>query len=189
MQGRKINSPGIEKAATFIGNEFRSWPETAYGRKRLFSTLYHLQADTHQPGRHSKRRCGHSEKYCYYHYAKEFSLTESAGYEKKNISSGDDFSQRHSSLSNQEKTISSTLTALFPNSLLTLISSKETTLDSRQCIFFLNNKPIEKYNVQAKHSFDIAEDECCRMLPDKSRKEEYIFPILRSSWHWQTCKR
>ena len=104
MQGRKINSPGIEKAATFISNEFRE-----AGLKPLTGAKDYFQRFTiYKPTLISQEGTLNEDAVTQKNTViittqKEFSLTESAGYEKKNISSGDDFFSTAFLLSNQEK--------------------------------------------------------------------------------------
>ncbi|HNP22439.1 MAG TPA: M28 family peptidase [Panacibacter sp.] len=177
MQGRKINSPGIEKAATFISNEFRE-----AGLKPLTGAKDYFQRFTiYKPTLISQEGTLNEDAVTQKNTViittqKEFSLTESAGYEKKNISSGDDFFSTAFQFIQSGKNYIVDVDSSFSKQFVNLNFLKRNLPSTAgNVIFFLNNKPIEKYNVQAKHSFDTLQlMNVAGMLPGKSRKEEYV---------------
>lgn len=177
MQGRKINSPGIQKAAEFISNEFKeAGLKPLAGAKDFFQrftiykpTLISEDGTLNEDAVSQKNTVIVTTQ-------KEFSVSENSGYEKRNINTGDDFFSSAFQLIQSGKNYVVSVDTSFSKQFANLNFLKRNLPSTAgNIVFFLSIKPVDKYNVQAKHSFDTLQlMNVAGMLPGKSKKDEYV---------------
>ncbi len=177
MEGRKIFTPGIEKAADFISAEFKKTGlQTLNGlngyrqnfemlRPKFISLSCTLDGLTI------------AEKNVVVITAQEnLDVTEQSSYEKSAIDAQDNFFQKAMSLMESKKNSIVLVDTSFSKYFGRLLSFKKQLFAGRSnVIFILTNKNPQQYSIKAKHSFERRRlSNIVGVLPGKSLPEEYV---------------
>lgn len=176
MQGRKVFTPGIEKAADFISAEFKAmglktWGGDTYRQEFVMVRPKFINASGNFDGEALVQ-----DDIMVVTCKANFSMNEQSGYEKISIKAGGDLFGTAQQINASGKNTLVLVDRSFANNFKRLgflkrsIIKKETSL-----VFVLTDKDPTKYEVKSTH--EIKEDKLFNvvgMIPGKSKKEEYV---------------
>ena len=176
MRGRRAGTPDIDKAASFIVDEFKKaglqplrgnsfLQEFSMLRPKMISLKYeangvdvdvkNIVVITSQP---------------------ELKVDEKSGYEVQKIVPGENFFQREQSVVHSNKNVIAYVDTSFARSFPKLVNLKRQMFKSNyNVIFILGDEQPEEFTIKAEHTFDEAKyANVVGVLPGKSKKNEYV---------------
>jgi hypothetical protein len=177
MQGRASFTPGIEKAADFIGKEFKSaglqpWNNSSDYRQSfsmIQSSMTNASAELDHQQIDSKNIIVFSSQ-------PDISVNQGSGYEKSFIKSGDNFRAEAFKYIQSNKNCLVFVDTSFSKNFPRLSSfSRQQFKSDRSIVFVLSYLNPEQYTIHFQQ--DIKEKKLANIvgiLPGKSRKDEYV---------------
>ncbi len=177
MRGRRVFTPEIDKAADFIGSEFRAAglqplngsnsfrQEFALVRPKLISASATVDGNTIDPKNIMVVTCQASLK-----------IDQNSGYEKITIKPGDNLQSEARKLVRSNRNLLVTVDKSFANSFGNLARLKSTMFKSDfSVVFLLADTEPGTWSIEALH--EITEQKMANVagvLPGKSKKDEYV---------------
>lgn len=176
MKGRKIYSPEIDKAADFIGTEFKAaglkpWNGKSFRQEfamispkqiSLVATFDNVAVD---PAKIIVVTC-----------QPEVTIDQSSGYETAIIKAGDNLFQQAMSFAGSGRNIIVMVDTSYTKNFPRLSFLKRSIFKTgKNLVFVLSNELPKNFSITAKH--EIKEQKLANvvgMLPGKSRKDEYV---------------
>jgi hypothetical protein len=177
MQGRKVFTPGIEKAASFIADEFK-----AAGLSPLNSNLSLLQPFTMVRPRFISAKAKldtstvEESNIVAFTTKPLLNVTESSGYSIEKVSATDTFANKFRQLISSTKNVIVFVNPVhqgFFNNLKRF--KRETFPKESSVVFVLTDKLPATFFIEVKHEFtELKLANVVGVLPGKSRKDEYV---------------
>ena len=177
MQGRKVFSPGIDKAAGFIANEFKKAKlqplKNASGYLQNFVTLRpkFISASGNFDG------SAIDEKNIVAFTTKpELKIDQSSGFEIVKLAAADTFMNRFRSYYSSARNLLVIVDPAHQNNFRGIGRFKrETYPKENSVVFVLSDKAPSQYSIEVKHEFtELKLANVVGMLPGKSKKDEYV---------------
>ena len=177
LQGRKINTDGIEKAAEFIGNEFK---KTGLGTfknttdyRQSFIVLKAMSISTNAVADGESMP---DKNVIVITPQPDLEIKEKTGYEKITIGAKDNLFNKCYPLVQSGKNYIAFIDTSFSANFSRLSFFKRQMMPSAgNVVFMLTSKQPEKFAITAKHSFDSLKlSNVVGVLPGKSKPGEYI---------------
>lgn len=177
MQGRAIFTPGIDKAADFISNEFKN-----AGLKKLEGANSYLQSFFMlKPMQQSFSATAGGEtvpekNIIIVSAKKDFSANESSAYEIVSINKGESLSAKVFGYIGSKKNLLITVDTSFAGNFSRLkYFTKQISSSSADFIFILASKTPDKFSIEAKYTFDTLKlANVVGILPGKSKPDEFV---------------
>ncbi len=177
MQGRKVFTPGIEKAADFIAAEFKAaglqtWNNSgSYKQEFVMVRPKFISASATVDGKEAEQK-----NIIVVTSQPDVKVTEASGYEKVYIKAGANFFQEAIKYAQSGKNYFVVVDTAFTKNFSRLSGLKRQIFKSENSVVYLltADDPV-KYTVEAKH--EITESKLANVvgiLPGKSRKNEYV---------------
>jgi hypothetical protein len=176
MQGRKVFTPGIEKAADFIGAEFK-----AMGLKTFNGNSYRQEFVMVRPKFINAAGTADGEVLAQDDILvvtckADISFNEKSGYEKMYIKAGDDLYDKAQAYNAENKNMLVLVDRSFAANFKRLGFLKRSILKREtNLVFLLSDKDPATFNISSKH--EIREDKLFNvvgMIPGKSKREEFV---------------
>lgn len=177
MQGRRIFTPGIDKAANFIASEFqkiglekwRAGSSYLQTFKMLKPTLVRASAVVNGKKLEAKQFVVITAK-------EEVVITQESGFELVHIKAGAQFMQEAyghvSAGKNKVIVVDTSFTSSF-NRLS--FFNRQMMEGSATTVFVLSDQPVTNFSISATHSFEVSPlHNVVGVLPGKSKKNEYV---------------
>lgn len=177
MQGRKTGTPGIDKAATFISNEF----------KKVGLKTFNNAQDYRQPFTMVKPKQVSvsgtldgveldQKNVVVFTSAKELKVDNQAGYKKVYIKPGANLVREALEIIGEKENQIVFVDTSFAKSFPILLRVKRTLFKSpNSFVFVLTQTDPSAYNIAATHEFEEQQlANVVGVLPGKSRKDEYV---------------
>lgn len=177
MEGRRIFTPGIEKAAKFIAAEFEKVGLDKVANGNGYLQSFNMLQPTQVSASATVNGSALDAKNFFVVTAKEnLSVTEASGLELVYIKAGASFMQEaygHVS-SGKDKVV--VVDPSFAANFNRLSFFKRQFMEGgATTIFLLSADPVTNFSVEAKHSFVVSQlHNVVGILPGKSKKDEYV---------------
>lgn len=175
MQGRKVSSPGIEKAAAFIADEFRKvglqkWSDSSgYLQSFIMLKPRFISASGNFDGMpiDQKNIIAFTTK-------PSLKISNQSGYEIVEVKATDTF--RPGGLMASKKNLLVIVNSAHEKIFISLSRYKPETSPTERSVFFvLAAKVPTNYSLEATHEFtEIRMSNVVGIIPGKSRKDEYV---------------
>src|SRR5690349_10657337 len=156
LQGRKIFTPGIEKAADFINNEFRKAGLQTPDKQKDFRQQFIMLKPTLTNYSYAIDNNSFSaDNVLVITSQKEISVNEKSGFENATIEKGDNFFQKAVQILRSGKNTIVFVDTSFKQSFPRLVFFKRQMNPSNTSIvFLLASQTPQTFNIKATHSFD-----------------------------------
>lgn len=177
MQGRKAFTPGSEKAADFISNEFKKTGlETLKGLNSYKQTFSIVTPKVISISASFDRKSIDPKRLIAFTCQPDLTITSKSGFKKVYIKQASELSKRFSDFiklkENQLVFIDSSLAKIFSR----LANRKQYLFKSDKSVFFvLGSFDTDDFIIKAKH--EITEDQAANVigvLPGKSKRDEFV---------------
>ncbi|MGK2860865.1 MAG: M28 family peptidase [Chitinophagaceae bacterium] len=177
MRGRKIFSPEIDKAADFIGAEFKKAGLKPWNTNNQFRQEFVMVS----PKQNSlvasfNKKTVDPSKLVVITTMPELTITQSSGYESVKIKAGDNIFQKAMSYAGDGKNCLVWVDSSFQKNFSRLNFLKQGIFKTdKSLVFILENDPPSEFIITAKH--EIKEQKLVNvvgMLPGKTREDEYV---------------
>jgi Zn-dependent M28 family amino/carboxypeptidase len=175
MRGRRSGTPDIDRAASFIADEFKKaglqplqgntfLQSFSMLRPKMLSLKYEVEgadADT--------------KNVIVITSETDLKINEKSGYQIESIAQGENIFQRAQTIVNSQKNTIAFVDSSFTQNFSRLMYFKRQMFKSpANTIFVLGNQP-KQYTIKAEHSFEETKyANLVGILPGKSRKNEYV---------------
>jgi Zn-dependent M28 family amino/carboxypeptidase len=177
MEGRRIFTPGIEKAAKFIASEFEK-----IGLEKPANGNGYLQSfNMYQPKQESASATVNGtaldeKSYFVVTPQENLDITEASGYELVQIRAGAQFMQEAYGHVSSGKNKVVMVDPSFAQQFNRLSFFKRQFMEgAATVVFLLTSEPVNQFSVKAKHSFQVSQlHNVVGILPGKSKKNEYV---------------
>jgi Zn-dependent M28 family amino/carboxypeptidase len=175
MQGRRAGSPGIDKAAKFIADEFK-----AAGLQSVSGTSYLQEFVVMRPktsdvkGEIDEKELDPKNIVVISH-EKEFKVNEKSGFEIQYINAGENYNNRISAILNSDKNIVVFVDTSFSRNIIRLNNRRFSFARKNNIVFILGTYQPKEFNVKADQTFEEQKlSNVVGILPGKSKKNEYV---------------
>lgn len=176
MQGRAVFTPGIEKAASFISEEFKKagiqpYKDGSYQQVFYLKRANFISASGKVNGREITDR-----GILAFSLKPDLSVNQNSGYEHAVVKKEDNLIRKFQELLGQQKNmvifVDSAHSSMF-NGLRRALANRDRT--EYDLVFLLNNGEATQYNVNYKQEIkDLELKNIVGVLPGKSKPEEYV---------------
>ncbi len=177
MQGRRIFTPGIDKAADFIASEFQKIGlEKLPGNENYMQSFRMLKPKQTSASVTVNGNPVEASKFFIVTPKENLVITDKSGFELVQIKAGASFMQEAyghvSSGANRVVIVDTSHTAAFGR----LSFFKRQLMEGgKSAIFILSAEPVNTFSATANHQFDVSTlKNVVGVLPGKSKKEEYV---------------
>ena len=177
MQGRAVNTPGIEKAASFISNEFRLAGLQTLNNQGSYRQEFKMVNTKLLSAAGSVDGLALSEKQIVVFSSQpELAIHTASGYEKKYIKAGDNFVAAIFKYIDSKSNLLVLVDTSFSRRFLRLREFSEQQFRSdRNVVFVLSAADPRKYEINVKQEVkEITLTNLVGVLPGKSRPNEYV---------------
>lgn len=176
MQGRRAGTPGIDKAAAFIADEFKKT-----GLKPVTGDTY-LQSFTMIRPKLKLLKAEIGDKdfdtksVVVFTSEKDFKVNEKSGYEIVQIKAGENLGQKVQSILRGNKNVVAFIDTSFGRNFAGLTRMKRQMFSSpNNAVFVLHNEVPAEFTFKAEHDFDEAKyANVVGILPGKTKPEEIV---------------
>jgi len=177
MRGRKVFSPDIEKAASFIASEFK-----AAGLQPLAGASGYLQPFTMLRPRFISASGNFDgtpvdeRNIVAFTTKPDLKIDQTSGFQLANIAATDTFMNKIRGLINSKSNLLVIVDPVHQNSFRNLTRFKrETYPKENSVVFVVSDKSPSQYSIEVKHEFtELKLANVVGVLPGKSKKEEYV---------------
>lgn len=177
MQGRAIFSPGIEKAADFISDEFKKAAlQTLNGANSYRQSFFMLKPKQQSLSAKADGEAIPEKNLVIVTTEKNFSVSESSAFEKVSIAKGDNLAGKAFGYLGSKKNLLVTVDTSFANSFSRLkFFAKQFNSSSASIVFLLAGKTPSSFSIDAQYSFDTLKlANVVGVLPGKSKPDDFV---------------
>jgi Zn-dependent M28 family amino/carboxypeptidase len=177
MEGRRIFTRGIDKAADFISGKFDSSGLKSFGNYNGFKQqFFMISARLSAASAKFNNKLLPPENIAVVSGAKKLSITEKSGYEKRYIKPGDDFKKEVNADLESGKNLLVLVDSKFENEFQRFSSEQNQMIEpAKSVVFILTRSDPRKYEIKITQEIkrmNLAN--VLGILPGKSRKNEYV---------------
>jgi Zn-dependent M28 family amino/carboxypeptidase len=177
MQGRKTFTPGIEKAAAFIAEEFKkSGVQTFEKGSTYFQSFTMVKTQPVKTVAKIDDTLAESKNIMLISCLSELEINEHSGFEVRKINAADNLFNTASALVNEKKNMLVFVDESFANNFSRLSFLKRNIFKTDNSVVFVLGS-----SVPVKYSFEFTQDvteqslsNMVAVLPGKSKKDEYV---------------
>lgn len=177
MQGRRVFTEGIEKAANFIANEFAKSKLQFFGSSETYKQTFTMvkpkfisvSASINEKEIDAKNIIIITTK-------PKINVNEKSGYEIAEIKVGSNLFRDASNLIQTKKNLLVYVDSSFKNQFSRLTGFKRQLFKNEfSTIFILSNQVANTYNIQCEHELtELSLSNIVGIIPGKSKKDEYV---------------
>lgn len=176
MKGRKIYSPEIDKAADFIGAEFKAAGLKPWNGKSFRQEFAMISPKQTSLVAMFNNVAVDPAKIIVVTCKSELTIDQSSGYEVATIKAGDNLFQQAMAFAGADKNLIITVDSSYSKNFPRLSFLKRSIFKTdKNLVFVLGNELPKNFSITAKH--EIKEQKLANVvgiLPGKSRKDEYV---------------
>jgi len=176
MKGRKVYSPEIDKAADFIGAEFKAAGLKPWNGKSFRQEFAMISPKQTSLAAAFNNVAVDPAKIIVVTCQPELKIDQSSGYEVATIKAGDNLFQQAMSFAGADKNLITTVDSSYSKNFPRLSFLKRSIFKTdKNLVFVLGNELPKNFSITAKH--EIKEQKLANVvgiLPGKSKKDEYV---------------
>lgn len=177
MQGRAIFTPGIDKAADFISDEFKkAGLQTFKGASGYRQSFFMLKPKQQSLSAKADGEAISEQNIIVITTNKDFSVNETSSYEKVSVNKGESLGGKAFGYIGSKKNLLVTVDTSFATNFPRLkYFGSQIDPSAGNIVFILAAKAPETFSVEAKYNFDTLRlANVVGMLPGKSKPEEFV---------------
>ena len=177
MQGRKVFTAGIDKAASFIADEFRkAGLQTWNGQSSYLQTFSLVRPNFVSAKGNFDGVDVDGRNIIVFTTKEKVSLNEKSGYEVVRIAASDTLMNKAGGIIRGAKNVLVLVDSVHERAFRGLVRFKrETYPTDRIVVFVLNNATPKTFSIEAEHTItEMKLSNVVGVLPGKSKKEEYV---------------
>ncbi|MEP6845679.1 MAG: M28 family peptidase [Panacibacter sp.] len=177
MQGRAVFTPGIDKAADFISEEFKKTGlQTLPGTKDYRQSFFMLKPVQESLSAITDGETIAEKNVLIITSQKELYVNEASGFEKVAIKSGENLFKKANAFIKEKKNYVVMVDTSFKMNFDRMqFFKRQTSPSASSVVFILASTDIKTFNIEAKHHFDTLKlANVVGILPGKSRPEEFV---------------